>query len=172
MNNSEVTLGELKHQVSDRVSLLFENDGFSPLVGKIFVLLLYAPRALSLQEMADQLGVTKAAISVQVRALEMHALCNKLAKTSDRKDYYYISDDFSMIAVKSAMSKMQSFLSYLDETLNAYTMIKELNVEEADSHDVSKRRLKEMRALYNMFMDRLEGLTDDWKERREKLQQG
>jgi len=169
MNNGDFNFVELKRQVSDRMSLLFENDGFSPLVGKIFALLLFSPKPLSLQEMADQLSVTKAAISVQVRTLETNALCNKLAKTSDRKDYYYISDDFSMIAVKAAMTKMEVFLSYLDETLDAFGKCTKLEAVESDSHDVSIRRLKEMQALYNMFMDRMIGLADDWKERREKL---
>ncbi|UUZ95943.1 hypothetical protein LJK87_17135 [Paenibacillus sp. P25] len=79
------SFSDLKRVFSNQMSLTFETDGFSPLVGRIFALLLFAPEPLSLQDMADQLGVTKAAVSVQVRALEKHSMCQKLP-TSGRPE--------------------------------------------------------------------------------------
>jgi DNA-binding transcriptional regulator GbsR (MarR family) len=148
---------------------MFENDGFSPLVGKIFALLLFAPAPLSLQDMADQLGVTKAAVSVQVRTLEKHAMCHKLPKSSDRRDYYYIANDFSMIVVHSIIHKMQSVLEKIDSTLNQFQQIQDIDDEDRPAYDASKLRFAEMQALYRLFIEKLSGLEEDWKERRQRL---
>ncbi len=69
---------------------------------KIFGLLLFAPQPLGLQEMADELGVSKAAVSVQVRALEQLSLCYKWATANDRKDYYYVAEDFNLTVLRSS----------------------------------------------------------------------
>lgn len=169
MDNPDISFTDLKTNISSHMSLMFENDGFSPLVGKIFALLLFAPAPLSLQDMADRLGVTKAAVSVQVRTLVKHAMCNKLPTSSDRKDYYYIADDFSMTVVHSVIHKMQSVLEKIESTMVKFQQIEAVDEEDRPSYDASKLRFAEMQALYQLFIDKLSGLGEDWKERRYRL---
>jgi hypothetical protein len=45
---------------TDRLAMLFENDGQPPIAGRIFGLLLLSDDALSLDELAEDLGVSKA----------------------------------------------------------------------------------------------------------------
>jgi DNA-binding transcriptional regulator GbsR (MarR family) len=169
MKPSHHSFAGLKLRMRDHMSLTFENEGYSPLVGKIFAYLLFAAEPVSLQEMADQLGVTKAAISVQVRTLEKNLMCQKLPTSSDRKDYYYISEDFSMTAIQNTIFKMRQILQHIESTLLLFDSLE--NVEEADlhAHDVSQRRFVEMRELHQMFLDRLVGLEEEWNERRERI---
>jgi DNA-binding transcriptional regulator GbsR (MarR family) len=159
----------LKNNISNHMSLSFETEGFSPLVGKIFALLLFAPEPVSLQEMAEQLGVTKAAISVQARALEKHMMCQKLPTSSNRKDYYYISDDFSMTAVRSSIAKMKRVHKQIESTLTVYSQLDPVEEDEKYSYDISKRRFLEMQALDQMFLERMDGLEEEWNLRREQL---
>ncbi|MCR8634900.1 MULTISPECIES: GbsR/MarR family transcriptional regulator [Paenibacillus] len=169
MKPSDHSFSSLKQQMSDHMSLSFENEGFSPLVGRIFAYLLFAAEPVSLQEMADQLGVTKAAISVQVRTLEKHLMCQKLPTSSDRKDYYYISEDFSMTAVQNSIIKMRRVLQQIESTLHLFNSLENIEQPERQSHDISKRRFIEMKELHQMFLNRLDGLEEEWNERRERL---
>lgn len=159
----------LKLNISNHMSLSFENDGFSPLVGKIFAYLLFSPAPVSLQQMAADLGVTKAAISVQVRTLERHSMCYKLPTSNDRKDYYYIADDFCMTGVKSSIEKLRRIQQQIEFTLKVFATIAEVDEQEKPSYDACKRRFIEMQALYEIFLKRLDGLEEEWDERKKTL---
>lgn len=169
MNSKPQSFSELKQAASNHLSLSFETDGFSPLVGKIFALLLFAPEPLSLQEMADHLGVTKAAVSVQVRALEKHCMCQKIPTGNDRKDYYHIADDFSMISLRTMRQKVESIKKQVDDTLTILSEIKDVPEEEQASFHVTKRRFIESSAMYRLVMSRLEGIEEEWQQLKEQL---
>jgi DNA-binding transcriptional regulator GbsR (MarR family) len=166
---SQLSFEDLKTNISNHMSLSFESEGFSPLVGKIFAYLLFAANPVSLQEMAEELSVTKAAISVQVRTLEKHMMCHKLPTSNNRKDYYYIADDFSMITVHATTTKIATVLKLIETTLVVYSNLDEVAEVERISHDASKRRFLEMQALYEMFLSRLDGIEEEWAIRREQL---
>src|SRR3982751_5868113 len=134
MMSSQPTFEDLKTNISNHMSLSFETEGFSPLVGKIFAYLLFAPEPVSLQEMAENLSVTKAAISVQVRTLEKHMMCHKLPTSSNRKDYYYISDDFSLTAVKNSIMKIKRVRQQIESTLAVFSQLDSVKEEERPSH--------------------------------------
>lgn len=159
----------LKQNISNHMSLSFEAEGFSPLVGKIFAFLLAAPKPVSLQEMADELGVTKAAISVQVRTLEKHLMCHKIPTSNDRRDYYFISDDISMTSLKANIQKMKRIQQQIEHTLHIFDQLEDIEEEERSSHDACRRRFIEMQAMYEMFLNRLDGLEEEWNRRREQL---
>lgn len=164
-----LSISEMQQAFSNYMSLSFETDGFSPLVGKIFALLLFSPEPLSLQEMADRLGVTKAAISVQVRALEKHAMCQKLPTSSDRKDYYYIADDFSTTVIRNTVHKMKLIQERIRYALESFNLMTEVQQEERAAYDAAKLRFMEMNALYQLIMSRFDGMEEEWAEIRERL---
>lgn len=159
----------LKFKVIDHLSLMLENDGFSPLVGRILGLLLFAGEPLSLQEMAESLGVTKAAISVQVRALEKNSMCHRMATSSDRKDYYYITDDVNMKFIQSGVEKLNIAREGIRFTLAAFPKEDEIKEEDRSSYDVSKRRFTELNALYELLFKRLDGIEDEWHQKKLEL---
>ncbi|MCZ8511294.1 MarR family transcriptional regulator [Paenibacillus filicis] len=160
---------ELKQFFSNHMSLSFETDGFSPLVGRIFSQLLFAPEPLSLQEMADQLNVTKAAISVQVRTLEKHCMCHKLPTANDRRDYYHIADDFSATVIRTTVHKMKAIQLHILHMLDLFKRIPPAGQEEQAAYDAAKLRFLEMKALYELILSRMEGLEEEWGRKREQL---
>ncbi|MGG2199433.1 MULTISPECIES: GbsR/MarR family transcriptional regulator [Paenibacillus] len=171
MNSPPVSFSDLKRSESNVMSLSFESEGYSPLVGKIFSLLLFASEPVSLQEMADQLGVTKAAVSVQVRTLEKNALCTKLATSSDRKDYYYISDDVNIITLRGTRQKIEIYNRHVQTTLETMETIGDLPPEERASYEAAKRRYKEAVAMYQLILSRLEGIEEEWQLVKQKLEE-
>lgn len=160
---------ELQKHVNEQMALLFERGGSSPLVGRIFGLLLFSSEPLSLQEMADRLQVTKAAVSVQVRTLEQHGLCFKLARSNDRKDYYQIRDNFGVTVVQDSTQHMLTFLSFLNQVLQEFPDPQQVPSDESAAYTVAKRRFLEIKALYELIFDRLEGFEEEWEKRRQQL---
>jgi DNA-binding transcriptional regulator GbsR (MarR family) len=160
---------ELKRQVSQEMSQSFELEGFSPLVGKIFGLLLFASEPVSLQSIAEQLGVSKAAVSVQVRTLERQSMCQKLTASSDRKDYYYIADDVNSAALRSIMQKTEVLTQQSETTLAALQALTEIPTEELDSYKAANRRYVESVAMYRLILSKLDGLEEEWQQVRQRL---
>ena len=54
---------------TDRIASLFEHDGLPPIAGRIFALLLLSEEARSLDQLAAELGVSKASASTNARLL-------------------------------------------------------------------------------------------------------
>ncbi|WP_248926782.1 GbsR/MarR family transcriptional regulator [Paenibacillus hamazuiensis] len=165
MRQNPENFTEFQVFVTQYMSLLFEEHGYSPLVGKIFTLLLFAPGPLCLQEIAGRLGVSKAAVSVQVRAMERMALCFKAANKNDRRDYYYISDDLCVTILRAKMLEMQKVRESLDQTLSLLSGLKGLQSDEQESLSVFERRYAELSDLYGLVAKRLQGLEEEWRQR-------
>ncbi len=68
--------------------------GFSKGMGAIFGVLYLSPNALSLDELVEQVGITKGAVSTNVRQLERLGLVHKKVVMGERKDYYEAETDF------------------------------------------------------------------------------
>lgn len=68
--------------------------GFPRAMGAIYGAIYLSPTPLSLDEIVEQVGVTKGAVSTHVRALERLGIVHKQIRLGDRKDYYEAEEDF------------------------------------------------------------------------------
>jgi HTH-type transcriptional regulator, glycine betaine synthesis regulator len=68
--------------------------GFPKGMGSIFAVLYLSPAPLSLDELVEQTGLTKGAISTNVRSLARMGLIRPVTRLGDRKDYYESETDF------------------------------------------------------------------------------
>ncbi len=68
--------------------------GFPKAMGAIFGAIYLSPAPLSLDEIVQQVGVTKGAVSTNIRNLERLGVVHKIIKMGDRKDYYNAETDF------------------------------------------------------------------------------
>jgi DNA-binding transcriptional regulator GbsR (MarR family) len=76
-------------------------------VGALFAVLYISPAPLSLDELVSQSGLTKGAVSTNVRALARMGLVRRSTKLADRKDYYEAETDFYK-AIRSILSERQN----------------------------------------------------------------
>jgi DNA-binding transcriptional regulator GbsR (MarR family) len=81
--------------------------GFPKGVGAIFGVLYLSPNPLSLDELVEQTGLTKGAISTNVRALARLGLIHGVNRLSDRKDYYESETDFYK-AIRAILKERQN----------------------------------------------------------------
>ena len=77
-----------KEQFIERAGVLWEQDGMPRIAGRIFGLTLISPQALSLDEIAATLNVSKASVSNDTRLLERLGFVERISRPGDRKDYY------------------------------------------------------------------------------------
>ncbi len=73
---------------------LSETAGFKRMLGQIYALLYLSPAPLSLAEMAEKLGVSKASVSLNTENMERMGMIRRFNRPADRRDYYEADPDF------------------------------------------------------------------------------
>lgn len=95
--------------------------GFPRAMGAIYAAIYLSPQPASLDELVELAGVTKGAVSTNVRALERLGMVHHVARFGERKDYYSAETDFWKI-VKGILrerekSEFDRALRSVDESL-------------------------------------------------------
>ena len=78
---------------SDRMGQIFENEGEQRTAGRMFGFLLVSEGVVSLNHLAEALGVSKASASTNARALAQMGILERVSRPGDRQDYYRVTPD-------------------------------------------------------------------------------
>ena len=100
-------LARIKQDFVEGLSHISRFWGFPRGVGAVFGVLYLSPSPLSLDEIVRQTGLTKGAISTDVRALARMGLVHRSTHLGDRKDYYEAETDFYS-AIRSILGERQN----------------------------------------------------------------
>lgn len=92
--------------------------GLNRLFGQMYTLLYLSEIPQSLDELADQLGVSKASVSITARQLESWGAVRRVWKKGDRRDYYEAETDFRRLITGGLM---ESLNKKLDSAQNQIT---------------------------------------------------
>jgi DNA-binding transcriptional regulator GbsR (MarR family) len=95
MDESLVQAREVFIQGMSRISQFW---GFPKAMGAIFGAIYLSPEPVSLDELVVLVGVTKGAVSTNVRALEHLGMVQRRIRIGERKDYYVAETDFWKVA--------------------------------------------------------------------------
>jgi len=149
------TLEQIKQNFTEGLSQISRFWGFPKGMGAIFAVLYLSPAPLSLDEIARETGLTKGAISTEIRALARMGLVHRSSKLGDRKDYYEAETDF-YAAVRSILKERQNSefdraVRSVKETLEAMDM----NWTENEEWQFVYERVQALQA----FFDAIESLT-------------
>jgi DNA-binding transcriptional regulator GbsR (MarR family) len=101
------SLTRIKKDFTQGLSQISRFWGFPKGMGAIFAVLYLSPTPLSLDEIAQQTGLTKGAISTEIRALARIGLVHRSSRLGDRKDYYEAESDF-YAAIRSILKGRQN----------------------------------------------------------------
>ncbi len=105
MNDSLGRARDTLMQGMSQISLFW---GFPKGMGAIFGALYLSPGSLSLDDLVTQVGLTKSAVSANVRALQRLGLVHPVVQIGERKDYYAAETDFWKIARAILKEREQS----------------------------------------------------------------
>jgi len=144
-------LTQLKQDFTEGLSQISRFWGFPKGMGAIFAVLYISPIPLSLDEIVQQTGLTKGAISTEVRTLARMGLVHRSSKLADRKDYYEAESDFYK-SIRSVLKERQN-----SEFDNAIRSVQE-TLKELESGSVSgdeaevqfvRERIKALQEFFN-----------------------
>lgn len=126
--------------------------GFPKAMGAIFAVLYLSPDPLSLDQIVEQVNVTKGAVSVNVRNLEHLNMVHPHVAIGERKDYYYAETDFWKI-VRGVLKEREKneFDQAIRSVGESLEMIESIS---PDSPDVQlskfyQQRLHTLNAFFN-----------------------
>lgn len=125
--------------------------GFNKAMGQIYGLLYLSPQPMSLDAIAGELGMSKANVSLNGRALERWGLIRRLNQRNDRRDYYVAEVDFWKV-VRDILRERDK--KEFDQALNTVSScLRSVRQEKEQHKDDEARfveeRLKNMQQFFN-----------------------
>lgn len=150
-------LSQLKQDLTESLSQISRFWGFPKGMGAIFAVLYLSPAPLSLDEIVQETGLTKGAVSTEVRILARMGLVHRSSKRADRKDYYEAESDFYQ-SIRSILKERQN--SEFDRSLRAVKeMLEKLEADAVSGNQAEVQFVHErLQALQNFF-DAIDSLT-------------
>jgi biotin operon repressor len=137
----------------EQMGLLWENEGFPRIAGRIFGLLAANPDPFSLDEMAATLAVSKASISTDARRLEQIGLLHRIARAGDRRDYYALAADAPARMLGLRLDAVRRFDSAFDRLRQS-----------VDLHPAAAERLERFDRAHQRVMSALTAALDDLRD--------
>ena len=131
--------------------------GFPKAMGAIYGAIYLSSTPVSLDELVEQVGVSKGAVSTNVRMLERLNMVHKQLQLGDRKDYYTAEADFWQV-MKSIMREREKneFALALRTVGESLDMVNEAEIppEESELAAFYQERMLSMKG----FFDQLDNL--------------
>lgn len=130
--------------------------GFPRMPARVLMALLVADGGRTASELAEQLGVSAAAISGAVRYLQSLGIIQRMSQPGTRRDRWEILDDAWYTALAGKNATFAAFASIADQAVEAI----------GDPEAVGARRTAEMAAFFRFFESRMPQLLAEWEETR------
>jgi DNA-binding transcriptional regulator GbsR (MarR family) len=151
------TLPQLKKDFTEGLSQISRFWGFPKGMGAIFAVLYLSPVPLSLDEIVSQTGLTKGAVSTEVRTLARMGLVHRSSRLADRKDYYEAESDFYK-SIRSILKERQN--SEFDSAVRSVAeTIAKLDAGEVSGDSGEIKFLRQRVQALQEFFDALDSLT-------------
>lgn len=149
------SLTKIRKGFTEGLSQISRFWGFPKGMGAIFAVLYLSPAPLSLDEIVAETGLTKGAISTEIRALARMGLVHRSSKLGDRKDYYEAEADF-YAAIKSILRERQN--SEFDRAIGSVKIALAAMDENWVDNEEWKFTYQRVQALQEFF-DAIDGLS-------------
>ena len=118
------TVARVTRQLTETGGRTAQDLGLGRIVGQILVHLYLSPAECSLDDLARELGLSKAAVSIASRQLESLGLLRRSWKQGDRKTYYRTADDIAtalhqglLMLVRNKMALLATELKQAEDEL-------------------------------------------------------
>ena len=146
-------LTEARETLIQGMSRISQFWGFPKAMGAIYGAVYLSPEPVSLDELVEQVGITKGAVSTNIRALERLGMVHRHIQIGERKDYYVAETDFWKI-VKGILrerekSEFDHAIRTVGESLRMVQSAPKENSEEAQLAMFYQQRLTTLQSFFN-----------------------
>ncbi len=131
--------------------------GFSELMGRLYGTLLLSPNAMSLDDLAEALQISKGSVSMNMRSLERWGMAKEVWVRGERKKYYMAESDFWTV-IRNVLSgremrEVQVALQVLEESVDKLKAVEdELPSEEQELAVYTLERIDDLRAFFQLAL--------------------
>jgi len=137
------------------IGKLCDNFGLNRFIAQLYAFLYLSDKPLSLDDMAEELKVSKGNVSINIRVLEQWGAVKNIWVKGSRKDYYEAELDIKKVfsnRLKSFAQKRISEVSNLVDDFNGIIQSSgpELTEEEKRIAQTYKERLKKIEELKSL----------------------
>jgi DNA-binding transcriptional regulator GbsR (MarR family) len=139
MVNKETEL--IKQRLIEAGGRMSQDLGLGRIVGQTLIYLYLSREEGSLDEIGENIGLSKASISIAARQLERLGMIVRVWKTGDRKSYYRTADNFTRALQKGLIEYVRQKLSVVGGEIEiANEMLKEIeDTKDQDARFIIKR---------------------------------
>jgi DNA-binding transcriptional regulator GbsR (MarR family) len=115
--NTTQSIDNVRQQLTEAGGRTTQDLGFGRIVGQILVHLYLSQGECSLDDIAKDLRLSKAAVSIAARQLERLGLLRRLWKPGDRKTYYRTADDIATALHQGLLNMVRNKMNLLGTEL-------------------------------------------------------
>ena len=145
------TMQAVHDSMLDGLGQLADYFGFNRVIGQLYAALLLSPEPLSLDDLVNTLGKSKASVSMNMRTMEHMGIVREVWVRETRKKYYEAESDMWKI-LSGVMGSRE--LRDIDRALDVLeSNIQRLREKMPDLND-------DKRALAQYYIDRIDQLQD------------
>ncbi len=156
---------EIRQSFVEKAGHASQSMGMGRALGQVFAHIYFSPTPQTLDDLTQQLGISKGSASMTVRQLEQWGALKKVWVKGDRKDYYEAGTHFGRIMRKALMDtilqRMAEGSAFLDEAQDRARALGENPGAHADELRFIQSRLKNMAT----FRDRARWIWDNLLQR-------
>ncbi len=148
------TLENARQHFIEGLSRISQFWGFPKAMGAIYGALYLSPEPLSLDEIVEQVSITKGAVSTNVRALERLAMVRRHIRIGERKDYYVAETDFWKIIQTVLKEREKSEFDQALRTVEESLKMVQSSPVDSSSPDLPafyQQRLQSMEDFFHML---------------------
>jgi DNA-binding transcriptional regulator GbsR (MarR family) len=120
-----------------------QSFGLNRLLGQIYTLLYLHPEPLSLDEIAEQLSVSKASVSISCRQLAGWGAVRQVWQRGDRRDYYTAESDFRTILQSGILESLRKKLDSAERQIERSLKLLEDQGPDGAEHAFIESRLQQ-----------------------------
>ncbi len=147
------TLQAVRDSVLRGLGQLTDFFGFSPVMGHLYGALLMSPLPLSLDELEEIVGKSKASVSMNVRALERWGMVREVWVKGDRRKFYEAESDLWKIVISILESRERRevgvALNVLEDNVRRLEQARpHLGAAERELAEHYLTRVKDMQAFF------------------------
>lgn len=129
--------------------------GFSELMGRLYGTLLLSPDAMSLDDLAEGLQISKGSVSMNMRSLERWGMAKEVWVRGERKKFYMAESDLWTV-IRNVLSgremrEVQVALEVLGDSVSKLKAVEdELPEEEQEIASYTLERIDDLRAFFEL----------------------
>lgn len=144
----------------EKFCMVAEQDGFPRIAGRLMGFLMLNEGPYTLDELADELQISKASASTNARLLEQHGMIARVLRPGDRRDFYQLADDHWERMFDVARKRLQKFHDVLEQT------VQELPAKQS----YGRKKLKEAQRFHAFILKDFEDRIQEWRRFRAKAE--